>query len=576
MAFGTPQDDIISGRGSHFGLAGNDDLSTTFQNGILDGGTGDDTLLVDFDSDTVPPYPLVQYLLNGGSGDDSISADVRVSDRTTLRDYSPVITVNGGTGNDVTSIDQTIYLDWIDSDGYGAGVLTPSNTVVDQFGDNTVSVSSFYGSDDGGVEAQTSIFTGNGADNVTTDFFSEGNNYSTTINQTIHLGGGNDQLTMTQRSGYGVMMIDAGGGHDNINMTFWGDGANEGGNGFTFALDAGLGNDTVVANVSEAYSCGGISSGGNFNLGGGHDNFILNAGYGNNYDIDLGSGSNVARISIGDDNPVDYGPHTINVVGANGGNDIQIDLSYANDENLSSSVTTGSGRDTVVINNTFNNTVSTGSKADSITVTSIGCENTNNIDAGNGRDTVSVTADDEHSYYTMTSINGGLGDDVITSTHNETGIHNINGGSGHDLITMIGGSGTALGEAGNDTITGTAGDDTIDGGNATDHLTGGLGDDQLTGGIGADTFVFCANCDEGQDTITDWDRALDILNMTGITDAGATGLADDIDAISSITDDGTDVVLSLNSGTVITFAGIGTGAITSVADLVNDPLNQLA
>lgn len=54
-------------------------------------------------------------------------------------------------------------------------------------------------------------------------------------------------------------------------------------------------------------------------------------------------------------------------------------------------------------------------------------------------------------------------------------------------------------------------------------------------------------------------------------------LADDLDAISTIVDAGVglDVTVAFGSGTELVFDGLGTGAVSSIADLVDDPLIQL-
>ena len=61
-----------------------------------------------------------------------------------------------------------------------------------------------------------------------------------------------------------------------------------------------------------------------------------------------------------------------------------------------------------------------------------------------------------------------------------------------------------------------------------------------------------------------------MLSFAGISDAGAPGLADDLDAISTFIDLGpaNDVVIDLASGSQIIFAGRGTGEVDSWADLL--------
>ena len=77
--------------------------------------------------------------------------------------------------------------------------------------------------------------------------------------------------------------------------------------------------------------------------------------------------------------------------------------------------------------------------------------------------------------------------------------------------------------------------------------------------------------------LNDSEAAFDILQFTGLTDTGAAGLADDIDALGTWTDNGVGASAQLNFtlGGSIEFEGAGTGSVSSIANLVNDPLAQL-
>ena len=63
------------------------------------------------------------------------------------------------------------------------------------------------------------------------------------------------------------------------------------------------------------------------------------------------------------------------------------------------------------------------------------------------------------------------------------------------------------------------GDDTLSGGKGDDFLFGGAGDDTLTGGEGADQFVFVANSNSGQDTITDFTAGSDKVVFADLVSA---------------------------------------------------------
>jgi Ca2+-binding RTX toxin-like protein len=177
-------------------------------------------------------------------------------------------------------------------------------------------------------------------------------------------------------------------------------------------------------------------------------------------------------------------------------------------------------------------------------------------------------------------LDGGAGNDTVIGRVAEgtNGASFLKGGTGNDNLTVVGGSGNVLeGGSGKDLLTGGAGSDMLAGGDGKDTLEGGGGDDQLAGGIAGDTFRFNFGVDEGTDTIADFDRGFDILSFAGLTDVGAAGLADDLDAVSSFSDAGAggDVTVDLAFGTRIVFVGEGTGAVDSWADLVANPNTQL-
>ena len=129
-------------------------------------------------------------------------------------------------------------------------------------------------------------------------------------------------------------------------------------------------------------------------------------------------------------------------------------------------------------------------------------------------------------------------------------------------------------------IEGDGGNNTLTSNGDAEFLIGAGGDDTLTGDAGADIFVFSLAADDGDDTITDFIKAEDVLSFTGVTDTGAAGLdVDDVDAaISSFVNGGAgnDVTVNFDNGASITFTGVGTASlIDSIADLVDDPATQI-
>lgn len=105
-------------------------------------------------------------------------------------------------------------------------------------------------------------------------------------------------------------------------------------------------------------------------------------------------------------------------------------------------------------------------------------------------------------------IDGGSGNDRITACHNDDA---MTGNSGNDTLRGLGGDDEIAGDSGNDTLFGNAG---------RDVLRGGVGRDVLTGGGDADIFVFATAAEAGsgnqRDTITDFQSALDKLDLSGI------------------------------------------------------------
>jgi serralysin len=167
---------------------------------------------------------------------------------------------------------------------------------------------------------------------------------------------------------------------------------------------------------------------------------------------------------------------------------------------------------------------------------------------------------------------GGAGDDTIHGAIAEgrRGLSVLEGGGGDDSLSAEGGRGNIL--------RGGGGDDTISGSEARDRIVGGGGDDLVFGGGGADHLVFDLERPLGTDTIGDFDRSADVLVFRGLQDKGAPGAADDLDAaIAGVEDmgDGQAVRVTLGSGSVLVFEGLGTGSVDEVADLVEEPAIQL-
>jgi Ca2+-binding RTX toxin-like protein len=118
----------------------------------------------------------------------------------------------------------------------------------------------------------------------------------------------------------------------------------------------------------------------------------------------------------------------------------------------------------------------------------------------------SIYADDIEGYDGDDLINGFEGNDILSGSF---GDDTLFGGYGHD--DLYGGSGW-------DDLYGGSGLDYLSGGSGDDLLSGGLGRDTLIGGTGEDLFVFTKGSSglstSTVDTITDWNRSDDWIDMT--------------------------------------------------------------
>lgn len=174
----------------------------------------------------------------------------------------------------------------------------------------------------------------------------------------------------------------------------------------------------------------------------------------------------------------------------------------------------------------------------------------------------------EYGVSAVNRLEGEAGDDVLSASIADKGRSLLDGGRGDDELHVEGGQRNVL-----------------VGGSGADRLFAGSGSDALTGGSGRDDFVFDARADQGTDRLVDFDPDADSLCFVGIADRGARGLADDLDAVSSIVDEGAglDVIVTFDSGSRLVFEGAGLGPsnpwiaprIDSIGDLVDDPATQL-
>ena len=146
---------------------------------------------------------------------------------------------------------------------------------------------------------------------------------------------------------------------------------------------------------------------------------------------------------------------------------------------------------------------------------------------------------DNFIFYTK-PISGNIGDHF----NNE-----INGGRGDDAI---------YGEQGRDILNGGEGDDDIYGGEDNDTINGGEGKDLLDGGPGEDTFVFEPG--HGTDHIMDFTTGTDKIDLSGFVDEDGTDLITSTPTGSVV--DGNYVInlTDVDGGGTITLLGVGAPA----------------
>jgi Ca2+-binding RTX toxin-like protein len=137
-----------------------------------------------------------------------------------------------------------------------------------------------------------------------------------------------------------------------------------------------------------------------------------------------------------------------------------------------------------------------------------GGEGADALDGGDGDDGLAGGDGDD-------ILAGGAGRDILDGDADDD---RIAGGDGGDRISGATGNDRMQGQAGSDTLKGGAGADRIAGGGSADRLQGGDGDDTLGGGGGADAFVFRSD-ERGDDTISDFDAALDRIELAGFRPA---------------------------------------------------------
>ncbi|WP_303396170.1 Ig-like domain-containing protein [Zobellella denitrificans] len=140
---------------------------------------------------------------------------------------------------------------------------------------------------------------------------------------------------------------------------------------------------------------------------------------------------------------------------------------------------------------------------------------------------------------------------VMVSTTTSNG-YEISGSDGDDVIYGTDGNDFLIGDAGNDILIGGAGDDI---------LIGGLGNNTLTGGDGADIFRFIEADAGSVNTITDFEKGIDQLDLSELLNGEESGNLNDY------------LNFSLDNGdTLLTVSPGGDGGNTQVIRFENQDL----
>jgi Ca2+-binding RTX toxin-like protein len=240
----------------------------------------------------------------------------------------------------------------------------------------------------------------------------------------------------------------------------------------------------------------------------------------------------------------------------------------------SNEITGGSGSDVIDGNGGWHDTILGGAGADHLTAGG----GDDHLDGGTGADV--MRGGDGDDIYVVDNVGdkvveaAGAGDldFILSSISIDLLADNVENarleGTGNLHLTGNGLDNSLLGNTGANAISGGAGDD---------EIMGDSGNDTLTGGSGKDLFVFFLDSQlpgEGHDTITDFSRAKDSFQFLMLDDNhdGFVDFKDVLHDVTSVVDQGAgkNVDVTFNNGSEITFAGVGTGAVHSLADLVEN------
>lgn len=522
-AFGGAGNDYISGGNGNdilFGGAGNDTVSGDDGDDQINGGIGDDTIY----GDTLDANDETQIIETVGSGNDTIDAGVGDD------------TVYGGNGDD--HILGGLGADRIYGDGIRVNQVDPDNVISALIGSGDDHI-------DGG-EGNDIIYGGSGADIIiggTGDDFIEGNDGNDHLtggtgddilsgnegNDSLYGGDGNDQLTGNDGvdelfGGAGTDSLDGGLGDDSLdggagNDLLRGDLGDDtilGGEGDDLAfggigndtLDGGAGDDTILGEIGDDTLFGGA---GDDTLSGGSQNDTLDGGLGDDL-LQGGSGDDHLIAIAGSDRLEGGSENDTYTVALSAGETTIFDVSGADMLELSGDI---KAKD--IILSVDGDDLIVGLRSDDTkTIRVLG-----QFDADSHIMLEAIKFSDGFTINISQMIIGDEGDNNLTGTDMDDGIlglggdDNILGQGGDDFLDGGAGEDIIYGGAGNDQIHGSSEDDLLSGDQGDDTIIDGDGNDLLIGGQGNDTFVIGNSGNADQDTIADFVKGEDRIDLTG-------------------------------------------------------------
>ena len=579
---GGADNDVINGYGSYLYLAGNkgddeihlrskDGSTETAHDSLAHGGYGNDKIYINAGQnqrviggsgeDTLYAYSGDFHMLNGGSDNDKIYI---VDDGTKSSTHNMAMggqgddslyVKNGGQGHILRGNDGDDYL-WVDGDNNtldgGAGVDTlvvkngTGNYLFGDEGDDIlkggVGEENFEGGlgDDtltGGKGNDTFMYRDGDGNDTITDFTKgqdrlwivDGEITATELvngDRDVRFTIGDGSVTLTNYGAKAASLEDSRGSYTasgaNISL-----GAN-----FAGEMDASVFLKDVKAINGKATSIG-VTLKANDNdstLTGGSGDDTLYGGAGNDTLLG-GAGGDYLNGGAGDDTLTGGSGYDTFAYGKSRGNDIITDYTKGQDVLY---VTDGTVKSAALVNADQDVVYSVGSGT--VTVKNVG-KKAVEIEDSRGGFTASAT---------NIALKAGFAGEMDATTFLPT-VEFINGKAATESVTLKGNGldNTLTGGKGSDTLTGGAGNDTLVGGAGDDYLYGGQGDDTLTGGSGKDTFAYGKS--QGNDTITDYTKADDVIEITK-------------GGISKTVSSGKDVIFTVGDGS-LTVKNIDTKAI---------------